>query len=170
MRLSLIRRFAADAKAATKPKQAWSGRSQFFGVMGSVAAVGLCTPHFWLNLASMKNMVGDNPDRDHNQANKVQENLRAARRGSLKEFKEAYYGRVDEHDYKPGAYWDRFNNNTITDQRHNPNNMTRKASGNSKPVGLYDTVGAVDKSRTKEGNEYYLRREYDHEVGLAHKK
>lgn len=159
-------RLAVQTAAQKQQQRSAATKSGFVGVVASVGAATLCMPHFWFNLASMSNMVGNDSDRDHKQANKVQETLRAARRGSLKEFKEAYYGKADEHDYKAGVYWDRFNNNTIVDQKHNPN--AKEKSGSSKPIGLYDTNGVVDTSRSS-ANEWMRTKSANHETALAHK-
>lgn len=123
-------------------------------VMGGV----MLLPHFWIQVAQSYGNSKDDEDRNHGQANKWQENIRAARRGSLKEYKEAYFGKTDEHEYTAGAYWDRFNNNTITEQKHNPNMMKKKSSISKRPIGMYDTEGRADKTRTAEGNEWVKKR------------
>lgn len=149
----------AERMAAKKPEHAGQTAKKIIMAMG----VGfLCLPHAWVQ-AYHFSVTQTDDDANHKQANKWQEQMRAARRSSLAEFKEAYYGKeaqerikADQPSYTPGVYWDRFNNTTIAGQKHNPNYVEKMKK--KKSVGLYDTVGAVDKSRQRDGNEYRRKR------------
>lgn len=104
----------------------------------------------------------DHPSQGKNGSSHVAD-LRQARRSSLKDFQAAYFKNVDVESlpvtYAPHTY-DRFNKNLIVDQSHNPNakksSMGRKKS--SRRVGLYDSEGLTDASRTESGNEWIKQR------------
>jgi hypothetical protein len=147
-----------EAKKKANVGMSQSGKAGMF--LGSVAGFTLITPHFWMNMFSLSQQVGNDERYDHGGASKAPEVNRAARRNSLKEFKETYYGQKDEHEYPPGAYWDRFNNNTLVSQKHNPN--AKKVDAGSfkkkKSVGMYDSEGNVDATRSRENNEWRRKR------------
>lgn len=86
--------------------------------------------------------------------------MRQARRNSLKEFNEAYWQKEDNREY-PAVSYDRFNKNLKLSKQnsHNPNAKDAKPNmKKKKSVGLYDSEGLVDKTRTVEGNEWLQER------------
>lgn len=149
--------------AKRKPDNAFT---VFRNVAAGTGAFWFLLPDTWLHMYQFVTKFKEDPERNHGQANKWQEHVRGARRSSLKEYKQAYYGnnqKIDEPDYTPGAYWDRFNNTTIVEQKFNPNIKKVSSDGTKvmkkkKSVGIYDTTGAVDSSRSSEGNEYKRKR------------
>lgn len=152
---------AAAAEAAQQQAARMQGRKPdnaftLFRNVGASIGVGfLVLPHMWVQLFHASVSAEENESIHHKQANKWQEHMRGARRQSLKDFKEQYYGaneKLEQMEQTPGVYWDRFNNNTIVEQKHNPNYVEKMKK--KKSVGMYDTVGAVDTSRTRDGNVY----------------
>lgn len=106
----------------------------------------------------------DHPTQGKNGSSYVAD-LRQARRSSLKEFQAAYFEGTTDVDKLPVTYaphtYDRFNKNlrNTPEESMNPNrkkSMGRKKS--SRKIGLYDSEGLADKSRTTEGNQWLKQR------------